>query len=170
MRSVQAHERNTHVYRFIVIHTQQNIIYIHKHTHIYFLDCRYGLFLNHLDRCMHKCRPCNMYLKAMSFMPFPNTYLPSRFTVMQVHRWQHFALLARGVSDGDVQELSAEPHAVLDVVGAAAPVPAFAGGAAVLQGGVTGALRHVAGAARPGHSVHQARSHHRIDKRCLLGA
>lgn len=58
----------------------------------------------------------------------------------------------------------------MDIVGAAAPVPALAGRAAVAQARVAGALRHVPRAARPRHRVHEARRRHSVNERSLLRA
>ena len=71
---------------------------------------------------------------------------------------------------GGVDEPAAEPGSVLDVVRAAAPVPALRQGAAALQPGVTAALRHVALTTGARHGVDQPRSHHRVNKRRFFGS
>lgn len=104
-------------------------------------------------------------------LPHPNnTHLPPSLVVVQVHRRQATPALACHVVERHVQELPAEGHSVVDIVGAAAPVPALAGRAAVAQGDIAGALGHVPRAARPRHRVHQPRRRHRRDERRLLGA
>lgn len=105
-------------------------------------------------------------------LPLPNgdTYLSPSLVVVQVHCHQPAPTLARCVLNGHIQELSAEGHSVVDVVGAAAPVPALAGWAAVLQVRVAGALGHVSCAARSCHRMHEARWCHCVYERGLLRA
>lgn len=98
------------------------------------------------------------------------TYLPAGLVVVQVHRHQATPAPARHVLERHVQELPAEGHSVVDIVGAAAPVPALAGRAAVPQGDIAGALGDIAGAAPARHRVHQPRRRHRRDERRLLRA
>lgn len=105
-------------------------------------------------------------------LPFLNgdTYLPPGLVVVPVHGRQPAPALARYVLHGHIQELSAERHSVVDIVGAAAPVPALAGRAAVPQARVAGALGHVSCAARPRHRMHEARRRHCVYERRLLRA
>ena len=98
------------------------------------------------------------------------TYLPPSLVVVQVHRCQSATALARYVLNGHIQELSAERHSVVDIVRAAAPVPALAGRAAVPQVCVAGALGHVSCAARSRHRMHEAGRRHCVYERGLLRA
>lgn len=102
--------------------------------------------------------------------PRGDTYLPPSLVVVPVHCRQPAPILARYVPHGHIQEPPAEWHPVVDVIWAAAPMPALAGWAAALQAGVTGALGHVARTAGPCHGVHQARRRHRMYERRLLRA
>lgn len=97
-----------------------------------------------------------------------DTHLPASLVVVQVHG--HQPALARSVLQRHIQELPAEGHSVVDVVRAAAPVPSLAGGAAVPQGDIAGALGHVPRAAGARHRVHQPRRRHRRHERRLLRA
>lgn len=99
-----------------------------------------------------------------------DTYLPPSLVVVQVHRHQSAPALACDVLERHVQELPAEGHSIVDIVRAAAPVPALAGRAAVPQGDIAGALGHVPRTARPRHRVHEPRRRHRRDERGLLRA
>lgn len=105
-------------------------------------------------------------------LPFRNgdTYLPPSLVVVQVHRRQSAPALARYVLHGHIQEPSAERHSVVDVVRAAAPVPALAGRAAMPQVHVAGTLGHVSCAARSRHRMHEARRRHCVYERGLLRA
>lgn len=76
----------------------------------------------------------------------------------------------RHVFDGVVDELAAEPDPVMDVVRAAAPVPALRRRTAALQPSVAAALRHVALTTGACDGVDQPRRHHRVDERCFFGS
>lgn len=87
-------------------------------------------------------------MKVTELLPHLNdTYLPPSLVVVQVHRHQPAPALACYVLERHVQELSAEGHSIVDIIRAAAPVPALAGRAAVPQGDIAGALGHVPRAA-----------------------
>lgn len=98
------------------------------------------------------------------------TYLPPSLIVVQVHRHQSAPALSRYILNGHIQELSAERHSIVDIVGAATPVPALAGRATVPQVHVAGALSHVSCAARSRHRMHEASRCHCIYERGLLCA
>lgn len=111
-----------------------------------------------------KDRPCLvdviLSMKAnKQLLPFPNsdTYLSPSLVVVEVHRHQPTPTLACYVLNGHIQELPAEGHSIVDIIGAASPVPALAGRAPVLQVRVAGALSHVSCAARSRHRMHEAR-------------
>lgn len=74
----------------------------------------------------------------------------------------------RRVSERAVDEPAAEPGSVVDVVRAAAPVPALRRQASAAQPSVAAALRRVALTAGARDGVDQPRSHHRVDERGLL--
>lgn len=98
-------------------------------------------------------------------------HLSSHLTVVLVHGAQRVSSSARRhVPDAVVDELAAEPGPVLDVVRAAAPVPALLRRAAALQPTVAATLRHVALTAGARDGVDQPRRHHRIDERRFFGS
>lgn len=112
----------------------------------------------------------SMKVIEQSLPHLSDTHLPPSLVVVQVHRHQSAPALACHVLERQVQEHSAEGHSVVDVVRAAAPVPALGGRATVPQSDIAGALGHVPRAARPCHRVHDARRRHRRDERHLLRA
>lgn len=99
-------------------------------------------------------------------------HLSSGLAVVLVHGAQRVAGPARRhVPHRAVHEPAAEPGTKLDVVRAAAPMPALRHrtGAAT-QPGVAAALRHVALAAETGDGVDQTCRHNRVDERRLFGS
>ncbi len=99
------------------------------------------------------------------------SHLSSDLTVVLVHGAQRVSSSARRhVSHAVVDELAAEPRPVLDVVRAAAPVPALRRRAAALQPTVAAALRHIALTAGARDGVDQPCRHHRVDKSRLFGS
>lgn len=106
------------------------------------------------------------YIKA-SLGP---SHLSSGLAVVLVHGDQRVPSGRRRVFDTVVDEPAAEPGAVLDVVWAAAPVPALCRWTTTAEPRVAAALRHVALTAGPRDGVDQSRSHHRVDKRGFLGS
>lgn len=65
-----------------IINTHTYYTYIYD---IYISQTTTVCFSSHLDRCIQKCNPSVIYLKALDFIPFSDTYLPSSFVVVQVH-------------------------------------------------------------------------------------
>lgn len=100
-----------------------------------------------------------------------DVHLSPGLAVVLVHGAQRVATVARRhVLHGVVHELAAEPRPVLDVIWAAAPVPALCCWAAAPQPSIAAALCHVALAAGARDGMDEPCCHHRIDERCLFGS
>lgn len=97
------------------------------------------------------------------------THQPAGVVVVEVHEGANAVRLAQLRPLRGVDEVLGEEHAVADVVGAAAPLPAVRPVEA-LAGAVARAVGEVAGRAAVRDGVHHSRARHRVDERRLLAS
>lgn len=97
------------------------------------------------------------------------THQPAGVVVVEVHEGANAVRLAQLGPLRGVDEVLGEEHAVADVVGAAAPLPAVRAVEA-LAGAVARAVGEVAGRAAVRDGVHHASARHRVDECRLLAS